>query len=178
MDSVTGVCVCVCVWQPQHHSHQHFVNILVCFHTLHSQLYLDFILFQSQYSLRICEPWGTGFILHMMTHFYNFFQLMWQVLMNWVRPHEWQHSFCHSLLLHRWHSAQSSSVFHYRRLIAFMLYGIRLSFTTTYKYFMLPNNVCILLKITFHVFHGLEDTLYFSYRYSVLSCNHENGFGN
>lgn len=116
--------------------------------------------------------------------FFNFFQPMWQVLMNWVRPHEWQVRFCHSLLLHRWLSAQSSSVFHYRKLITFMLCGIRLSFTITSKYFMLPNSVCILLKINFHVFHGLEDTLYFSHWYSVWSWSQiymlytENGFGN
>jgi hypothetical protein len=181
MDSVTGVCVCVCVRVTA-------INTLLifwCAFTCCSHNYTwTSLYFKSQYSLQICERRCTGFIPYMMANFYNFFQLMWQVLINWVWPHEWQHSFCHSLLLHRRHSAQSCSVFHYRRLITFMLYAITLSFTITYTYFMLPNNVCILLKITFHVFHGLEDTLYLSYRYSVPSCNQiyklytENGFGN
>ena len=49
---------------------------------------------------------------------------------------------------------------------------------------MLPNSVCILSKINFHVFNVLEDTLYFFHWYSVWSCDqiymlyNENGFGN
>jgi len=57
-------------------------------------------------------------------------------------------------------------------------------YNNTYTCFVLLYSVCILLKINFHVFHGLDDTLYFSYWYSVWSWNQiymlypYNGFGN
>jgi len=79
IESLVCVCVCVCACKSASHTITAINTVLIfwCAFTccIHNNNWTSFY-FILQYNLRVREPWCMGFIPYMMTHFYNFFQLM------------------------------------------------------------------------------------------------------
>jgi len=108
----------------------------------------------------ICSTHSISGLLHSTPGIQFWHQRVNTTVLTGSDESEWDHvadeSVSHPLLLlySRSLSAQSRSAYHWVCLIAFVLYGMGLSFSHS-VHFMLPNNVCILLKIHFHANYAL-----------------------